>query len=243
MSDWERFLGAEQRNAHFDWINRGRSGPGRIVVEGADLSGARFGGERLSGARLVGCRLDQMAIDRTQLHECEILDCAAHGGALYGCEIFDGRMERCRFVDCNLSLSNFNNQPVIDCDFTESGFERSTFVRCTVERVLFHRALLRDTYLAESSFVDCDLQGADLTLGTQTQLAIIRKTRFLRCDFRDADFEARVLDDVVFEACRFLGMKGKVKIIGPLEIVGADVSAAGDGSQPADQVTIQRMWR
>src|SRR5260370_28330286 len=92
------------RQAHQDWLSRGREGPGRIDLDGANLIAARLSGAVLTGARLQRCTLDGADLSLSALEELEWIDCTAREVKLVGSQCGQSRFVRCSLVNANLTL-------------------------------------------------------------------------------------------------------------------------------------------
>ncbi len=111
-------LDPERLRAHAEWLARGRTGAGRLVVDGetltgsleqADLRGAEFQQASLVGvsllrARLDGARLRRCGLERTDLRHASLIearfeDCDLRRAMLAGAIIGRSGFLRCAFGD------------------------------------------------------------------------------------------------------------------------------------------------
>jgi uncharacterized protein YjbI with pentapeptide repeats len=235
-STWMLELSHQACRAHEKWLDRGRQGGGRLVIERKNLSGAR-GGAIFTAARFVNCDLSDWICKYANFAEAEFVSCTLVGS------IFDGAgFDRASFACCALASARFftgggASASFRDCEMpgvelTNTGWEEATFVRCNARKAMF-----RDVSLADAVLVDCDLRGADFRLedpGRRAKDGL--RARFERCDLRGAELDGWKLDGTIFQRCAFHGASGRPDVRGPISIKAANLSADGEGADVLDYV-------
>jgi uncharacterized protein YjbI with pentapeptide repeats len=211
VADWERYLGVERRRAHDAWLGRGRTGDGRIDLDGRNLMAAGVRGAAFTAIRLARCALDGSAITFSELDEAELVDCSAARSAFLYSRFHEARVQGCSFVEADFGRASFWRATLSDTDFTAASLVESNFVKCELHRMLFQRADLRTTQLDGDRFVDCDFRDADLGDGK------LHDSTFERCDLRGARLEGRRLKNTVFRDCQLDGVVGTPQVEGPCE--------------------------
>jgi uncharacterized protein YjbI with pentapeptide repeats len=77
---------------------------------------------------------------------------------------------------------------------------------------------------------------------TGLEMASCANARFTDCDFRNANLTGLRLNNTTFERCRFHGVIGTPALEGPVTIIDADFSAAGDKSDLRSQAEVIALW-
>lgn len=143
--------------------------------------------------------------------------------------------------DANLQGSMFDRAVLEQCDLTDANLSETTWHRATVKGCILVGARLENATLDDARFEDCDLRRADLS-GVAEKPASIWRTTFVRCDLRETGWRSRHLRGVKLIDCKLFGISGDIEHEG-IEISGADVSVAGDGSEPATPGDVLRCWK
>lgn len=216
---WRIMMDKDVLLDHEKWLASGRSGPGRLMLEGQNLQGARAP-LMFPAARFVRCDLSKATFPLFRLDDIELVECRLDEAVLDSTDFNRASIERTAFDHASLQLAHFDNARIRDCSFTGSDMQRARFLGATFDRVSFGESRLIDAVLDDARFVDCDLRDADLSRREEGgNLARTTRTRFERCDLRGANFTGRRLDGTVFDRCQMDGMIGKPTIEGPYTIV------------------------
>jgi uncharacterized protein YjbI with pentapeptide repeats len=123
-----------------------------------------------------------------------------------------------------------------DADLSGARWHGGTAVRCS-----FDGAELMDLGADRAVFLDCDLQGVDLSVDEPGARATMAGAQFLRCDLRWTRWENRTLAGVRFVGCRLHGVMGAPNFEGVV-IDDPDLSPEGDGSQPGSLDEVLALW-
>lgn len=224
----------EALDAHKRWLAAGRSGPGRLVLEGTGLGGMKLGSSKLGGARLVRVDLDGATLDFSNLAGAELVDCTAVGANFAHSVFDDAVLERCRFERAELGLCDLRDVRIDGGRFGKLSADRAVWNRAQVRGVDLRDALLGDSVLDGAVFEDCDLRGADLSRVTAAlrELCSTLNATFRRCDLRGARIEGRRLDNTRFIDCKLAGITGVPVLEGTYLIENCDLSASA----------VQAMW-
>jgi uncharacterized protein YjbI with pentapeptide repeats len=216
---WRLTMDKDVLRAHEGWLANGKSGPGRLVLEGQNLQGARAP-LWFPAARFVGCDLSKAAFPLFTLDEIEIIDCKLDDAVLNRTHFKHSQIERTTFSRADLRLAHLGQSRILECGFRDADLERGFFVGTTLEHVNFSGARLVDAVFDDARLVDCDLRGCDMSRAeTVLDLARTSRTHFERCDLRGVRLDGRRFDGTVFERCRMDGMAGRPEIVSPYSVI------------------------
>ena len=214
---------------HAAWLARGKTGDGRLMLDGARVGPLGLGAANLEGARLVRVKFFGHKADFAKFIEAERYGCDG-AGTNFGHAIFD----RARFEHCTFTRSHFVLTDFIDGRVVGGSLAGSTASRGRWHRVRFLGTDLRkvrfcDTILDGAQFEDCDLREADLR-SMNPELSALGSTfnaTFTRCDLRDAKIDLRRFHGTSFVECKLSGMSGKPRLDGPIayRVHACDLSA------------------
>lgn len=215
--------------AHEQWYERGKTGEGRIALEGLNLRGGTVASD-LCGARLARCDLSRFSRRAGSWEEIELVECVLNRALLRSSTLDRARCERCYFLRCDLRLSHFYGATLIDCDFSSALIGHVSWTGAEVMRCRFRGAHLENNRLSGGTFTACDFRDADLSWTEGPTLGRADGARFIGCDFRNARMDRLRLRDTVFERCGFHGLTGRPILEGPCQIIEPDFSAEFDGT-------------
>jgi uncharacterized protein YjbI with pentapeptide repeats len=209
----------EALRAHEGWLARGKSGPGRLVLEDQDLQGARAP-RMFPAARFVRCDLSKAAFPLYTLHELELVDCELSDAILRQTHLERASISGTTFRRADLRLADLSSATIHDSNFASANLERGFFAGAALAQVSFAGAHMVDAVFDDARLVDCDLRGCDLSRGHRVlDLARTSRARFERCDLRGVKLDGRRLDATVFDHCHMDGMTGKPELAGRCSIV------------------------
>jgi uncharacterized protein YjbI with pentapeptide repeats len=231
-------------DAHKQWLARGRTGAGRMVLDGASLGGLKLGSVKLGGARLTRVTLDGATMDFCNLAGAELIDCSAVQ-TNFSHSILDGALlQRCRFERAALGLCDLVDTRIEGGSFRGAGADRGKWQRVTASGADFRDVRFGDAILDGSRFEGCDFRDADLGRITPAlrEITSTFNTSFIRCDLRGARLEGRRLDGTRFIDCKLAGVVGKPVIEGNYVVERPDFSASGDGSDVRTAAAVQALW-
>lgn len=230
--------------AHAGWVARGRKGIAPVALDHKRVV-ARISGGLLTSARFAYCDLGDSEITFTDLEEALLSHCASKRFVANQSQLNRARIDATSLVGSQAMITYFERALITDSDFSRAELDRASFTEAEIRGTKFVAARLRDTRFDRARVEGCDFREADFT---HEELALRRLgrfvgTRFVSCDFRGANFTGRRLENTVFERCRLAGIVGKPAIEGPYQVIEADLSAAGDGSDLRDQAALDALWR
>jgi len=239
---WRGWLNSRSLKAHMQWVDRGHTGDGRLVVVGKDLHG--MGPLRdLRGARFVRCDMTGANLTRTMCDDIELAGCVLTGAELGEADFPGATIEDCRADGCNMRLANFNDARIHLGNWQRIEGEHSRWQNATVLGVDFRGAHLRNPTLDGAELSRCDFRGAELRRGdTSFDLGTAYDTVFRSCDFRGADLAGLRLRDTLFVRCAFAGALGQPEIEGACDVIEADFSAEWDGSDVRPEAAVLASW-
>jgi hypothetical protein len=122
---------------HEAWLDRGRTGPGRLEATDTNTYSLSFALRRLDAARFVRVKLG-FELTLASLVEAELVECEGEGARFDHSVLTKARFERCRLAGARFFGTNLGD---------------ATFVGCDVRDISLHH-----TDLTGTRFVDC--QGA-----------------------------------------------------------------------------------
>jgi O-acetyl-ADP-ribose deacetylase (regulator of RNase III) len=147
-------------DAHRIWVQRGRAGEGRLVLEDQEAAGQVLTGHTLAGASIERCRLDGAQLDGTTWQEATI-----RGSSFLDAVFGDAVLDDAVFTDCDLRGADFSVIP--------EG-PRGTTARTRFERCDLRGTVWIDRSLAGAVFIDCRFESAAGTPRDFEPLEIIR---------------------------------------------------------------------
>lgn len=239
---WREAMGLEAQRAHERWLRAGRSGPGRLRLAGEQLRGARALAS-LVAARFVGCDLSRARLPYDRLDEIELIGCTLDGAVLCISSFRGALLCDCRARRTDLRSADFHAARIVGGDWQGARLSGSGLRGCQVAQLELAGAELADAAISDTSFLECSFVGADLGRRlARPESGRAERARFGRCDFRGANLAGWRLAGAVFDSCRFGGAVGRPSIEGAVVVLGADVSAEGDGTLMVDQRTLLAGW-
>ncbi len=218
--------------AHRAWVERGRTGDGRLVLRDAALGDTRHGPRTLVAASFERCRFDRSEVSSGTLDESSFVECSMVRINLSSAKLHRARFVDCRLAEATLSLAELRDAVIERGDWHGMAAGRSSWHRARVTGVDLRETRLRDAVLDDAVFTGCDLRGVDLRRDNEVlrTLGTARRTRFLDCDLRGALVAGWRLDGTLFERCRLHGVEGEPRFEGAIQVLAADLSPEGDRS-------------
>jgi uncharacterized protein YjbI with pentapeptide repeats len=179
---WRDVFGVPPRTAHDKWIERGRTGEGRVVAVDKNLDEARASGARLVAARFERCSFDRAVIEMSDFDEVEMISCRGANGS---------------FVRNRMYSAHF-----ADCTFADMQFWRLRLVGGRMERSTFTRCMFEEGFVIESQLTDTKFTGSNM------RLVGFDRARVVRCDLREVDLTGATAVGAHFEDCDLRGAIG-----------------------------------
>jgi Pentapeptide repeats (8 copies) len=242
-SYWRAHLNPSTLKAHGRWLDRKRTGEGRIVLEDRDLHGA-IGRPKLTAARLVRCDLSDGNLPMIGAREAELVECVFDRTQLEMGRFENALIEACSFVGAGLLITNWDKVTAKRTSWVDAYLSRSSWQHAVVDGGLFARARFWGAHAGGARFTDCDFRGAALGLDPEApHLGDMQGAHFTRCDFRGADIAGLRVTGATFSHCKFAGTTGTPTVEGPVTIEAADLSDAGDGSRIVTAAELLALWR
>ncbi len=240
---WTDWLDKEVLRAHNAWLRADRSGPGRLVREGRDLSDAMISGVRMTAARFEECDLSRAYVELSEAEDIELIRCVLAEANLTGVNACGATIEGTNFVGIQAAHLELDNANIDGADFTDADMARCDIIGAIVRNTSFRNANLTEASLSRTRFIDCDFREADLTwFGEPPRAGDATQTRFVRCDLRGAYVKGRRLNGTVFESCGFAGTSGAPLIEGPYSVSAPDFSVDFDGSDIRSSQEVFSLW-
>lgn len=233
---WTAVVNSDRFRAHYAWASRGRTGEGRLVLEGEDLQDARTNGKDFSYSKIHRCTFDGAEMVYSIFDGGEIRECSVLGSTFQHARFRDARIERTRFEGADLRESWFLRAQVEHCNFDTASLRGGNFVSALVADCSFRGANLEEVQLDKGQFRHCDFR--DAKLGND----LAHDALFEDCDFRGADFDRRRLKDTVFTRCKFAGITGMPTVEGAYSVIDPDFSINADGSDVRSSDVLKSLW-
>jgi len=186
-SYWRGVVHSGAVAANRQWYERGRIGPGQLVVEGENLRGLTKI-RSLRGARFVRCDLTHVALGQCMLDDVELLGCIFSDGAITESDLTRARIDDCNFDRCNLLITHFVAARVRLGSFRSANLLNTRWTSAHLAGVDFHGASFRGATLDSALFSDCDLRDVDF------DDASVVGTTFQRCQLAGAHGKPRAGD-------------------------------------------------
>jgi len=147
----------------------GRAEPSEVLVTGVTLRDADLRRARLTLARLLDLDAQRVRLD--------------------GATAIEARLSRVNLAGASLRQTNFQAVLARDCDFSSADLVGARWYGGTAIRCSFAGAELVDLGADRAVFLDCDLQGVDLSVGELGARVTMTGAQFLRCDLRWSRWE------------------------------------------------------
>jgi len=206
LPNWS--LGRAHGDAHRDWLRRGRTGAGQLVLAGVDLGAASLGGQDFTGSRWERVLARRSDLRFCALAESELTDVDFAQAAFDHAQLTGARLTRCTLDGSALGLTVLDGALLADCSLERLHTRQSSWRGAVVRRSRLRLSDFRSSRLDGAQFTDCDLREAWFAPGPGRSSGTSAGAVFERCDLRDADFTGRDLAGVTFAGCRFRGATG-----------------------------------
>lgn len=186
-----------------------------------------FDGVDLPGVDMSGLSLERMS---------------ARGAAFDRANAAGSRLTACEFVGLSAGGICFDLASVERCTFEQANMQGSSWVNATVRSSSFVGATLVDTRLDGTLFEDVSFRGVDFAIVHSTMRSEPARTRFVRCDLRGTNWEARNLTGAKFIQCMFHGITGTPSRCDGMVVVAPDLSADSQIRTIGSANDVRRLW-
>ena len=223
---WRVRMNIEHLREHGEWMRRGKTGTGRLVVEDLDLRVAelKYG---YAGARFVRCDFRGQHFRHPWLDETEFVDCKLDDVVLSWVDLRRARIEHSSFRNANLVFGKLDAARIQGGSFWGANLQTTQWWSVRANGVDFRRASFPMVDLDNAIFDNCDFGEAQLVRGDpRVDGGTAANTLFIECDFTRADLSGLELRRTRFERCKLAQVIGKPNIREPIELVDNDVPAA-----------------
>lgn len=189
-------------DAHEKWVERGKTGKGRLVLVRAQHRGLKIGrGAILSGAQIYDCDLSETYLEDAKLEGSELTLVILDEAKLYGSYFHDAIIKESTFKKADLSLAEFKNTRIEASDFFNTLLDMSEWAGATVEGTSFETATFGNANLDGAVFRNCNFKGADFNASDPDPPPTTR-ARFEDCDLTGASWAGRDISGAVFIRCK-----------------------------------------
>ncbi len=191
--------------AHEEWLKRGKTGTGKLVVKNQTLRDKRFAlpaFAELDRVIVEHCRVATNATGAT-LTDVEFTECS-----LPNADLDATMLLRVDFNDCNINIVHFQTASLRECKFANCELFRSQWENARVEKCVFQNTQLQDATFTNAIFKYCDFCDNSIGTSNMEHLATTAGARFEDCDFSRTGWKGRDLSGATFVRCKFAGSGG-----------------------------------
>jgi uncharacterized protein YjbI with pentapeptide repeats len=178
-----------------------------LDLSGVDLSGVCFDGANLAGTSFAGAKLVDAVLAHTNMQGCSLNDADLSGANLGKARLSGATFQRAVLKDAVLSRADLTSASLAGADLTNADLTDviitgADWSDVLAPGILAMKLALRGLCapgirLAKAKFVECDLEGADLT-GASLEQAV-----FLDCNLAGIRLAGAQMRKAVFvKACR-----------------------------------------
>ena len=176
-----------EQEDHRAWLERGRTGEGRLVLEHGDLRHARRMSGNVSYALFRDVALYRVALIAMDLSNAEFSDCSWEESSLLMCLLHDVRFDGCRFAGGSVAITTGRGLRVTRCAFVGVEAESVEWQDAVIEDCSFVDVNFAGSVFSGVTFARCDLRGAKFShQHPQHRPTRLAGARFEGCDLRGA---------------------------------------------------------
>ncbi len=198
---------AAQR-AHWDWVQRGRTGAGRFDVVGVFATRARLDGVKAAGGRFERVDFRDSSFNLADWSETELIRCTFSATSINSTKLVAARIVDSQFEGAGGATANFERANIYGTSFKRARLDGSSFLGAAVTSSSFEEVQFGNTRWDRAAFQRCSFRGASLEPSRKLPPSTMRGTVFEQCDFGGADFTGTDLRGASFDGCHFEGAHG-----------------------------------
>jgi uncharacterized protein YjbI with pentapeptide repeats len=228
--EWMAYVSRSRQHEHFLWVDAGRTGDGRIDIEGKNLNRPFLNEAYLKWARFVGCHFILADLRRARVMAAEFINCTFDSALLMSLQAEKAHFQDCQAIGTCLNDSDLRGATISGGDWTGATFRHSMWSEAVVENVCFRNTIWKFANCPKTRFISCNFTGADL------EEIEAGSCVFEGCDFRGANLRGMGLaGKTIFKDCRFYNCRGIVRDFAknPIyksQVIAPDLSESGDGT-------------
>jgi len=209
---------------HVQWLARGKSGAGRMVLEHQKLAGKRFASPRFKAARLVDCDLTGAVFGLTIFDEAELVRDVFARADLETSTFRAAKIEGGSFAGARLASTNWTGAHLSGVDVSNAELHKSVWQDAALIDVRLDGAALVNAILDRAAFERCSFRAALFASPAELPEPTSKGARFVDCDLRDVDWSGRRLDGTTFVRCKLSGARGKARSTAGVVVDNCDVA-------------------
>jgi len=220
-------LDCAAQEAHWNWVQRGRTGEGRFDVAGISVPHGRFDGLKAVGGRFERVDFHDSNFDLADWSETELVCCNFNTSSINSTKFAGARVSSSTFEGCGGAIVNFERANIHGTSFARSGLDGALFTEAAVASTSFEGVVFDNARWDRATLKRCSFRGASLEPSRKLPPSTMRGTVFEQCDFTDADFTGTDLRGATFDGCRFDGAHGVPKVVAGVTVRGGALDAEG----------------
>lgn len=228
--------------AHADWVQRGRTGAGRLEVVGYDARGLGLGGAQFADALLERVILDRANLNSARMQGATLRDVSVREANCTSIQLHGATLVRGTFERSALALASFDGAVIDETSFRDSNLDRSAWTGARVTAASFELATFGNARIQDVRFRGCTFTNADFRPMTAGFDAPTAGALFEDCDLRGTRWAGRDVSNATFVRCKFGGASGTPAAMTNVTIEDPDLSAAGDGSDLGEAEDVRELW-
>jgi uncharacterized protein YjbI with pentapeptide repeats len=236
-------LNARAVHLHKQWLDRGRTGDGRLDIAHLDQSKRKIGFADLSHGRLDHVDFTGSNLAFARFDRAELTDVIGIQANFADCSFAGARLVRCDFLGANLALVRLEEAVVGGGRWDRCQLDRALIRRAKLDGVSLRGAELGNAALDGAVFTDCDLRDVSFALRAKDLLGTTTHARFERCDLRNTQWADRLLEHATFLDCKMHGISGAPGRTVGIRIERPDLSPNGDGRTIGRDADVLALWR
>lgn len=201
-------LDSAAQRAHWGWVQRGRTGEGRLDVVGVSARHGRFDGVKAVGGRFERVDFRDSNFNLSDWSETELVRCNFNATSINATRFVASRVLDSTFDGAGGATVDFGRAGISGSSFRGAALDGGSFSGATVTSTTFEDVIFGNALWDRARFERCNFQRASLEPSRKLPPSTMRGTVFEQCDFRDADFSGTDLRGATFDGCRFEGAYG-----------------------------------
>ena len=173
-------ISVSKKDAHKEWLKRGRKGAGRMHVEYKRILHPQLGAWGLTASRWVGCTFEQGYAVSVHFEEAEFEKCVWSSPNFLMAKFTGAHLTDTVFHDAKMALSWASGLRIHRGSLIGAQIEKADWQKVELRHVDLSGARMNGIELQHSIIENCTLRDVDLSD------AVLDGARFVDCDLRGA---------------------------------------------------------
>lgn len=188
------------QRAHNEWLQRGRTGPGKF-----DVAGIVAQRELLDASTAIAGKFERVDFweanfQHAKWMEVDLVRCNLSSTIIASARFQDARILDCSFMRCGGKVVHFERAVIFGTSFEKANLDTVRFEDATVTCSSFAGAWFGNATWDRAHFKYCDFRGASFRCVAELPSTTMRNALFEHCDFRGVDFTHANLRGATFRA-------------------------------------------